>query len=277
MCQVSVQEIPTLTMDAYKRIDKPARNEVSGIVKSRFYENTFWVHGDSGTPNRIYAINEKGEIISAEDDYHGAKTKGVKNIDWEDIAIGEHGTLILADIGNNCECRKDLKIHVIEEPSPDGKKVEILKSFRVTYPEREDWLGRMMKWNYNAEAIFYFSDIIYVLTKQPNKSHLFKLENPVEDKVNELVHFDVIETIDYVTASDISADGKEVAVLTYNQIMIFKFDEKKGFNSSYKTAFLDGVDQVESITFNKGNLIIAEENGHLYTVNIDQLIEVEAR
>ena len=277
MCQVSAQEIPTLTMDAYKRIDKPARNEVSGIVKSRFYENTFWVHGDSGTPNRIYAINEKGEIISAEDDYHGAKTKGIKNIDWEDIAIGEHGTLILGDIGNNCECRKDLKIHVIEEPSPDGKKVEILKSFRVTYPEREDWLGRMMKWNYNAEAIFYFSDIIYVLTKQPNKSHLFKLENPVEDKVNELIHFDVIETNDYVTASDISADGEEVAVLTYNQIMIFKFDKKKGFNSTYKTAFLDGVDQVESITFNKGNLIIAEENGHLYTVNIDQLIEVEAR
>ena len=222
MCQVSAQEIPTLTMDAYKRIDKPARNEVSGIVKSRFYENTFWVHGDSGTPNRIYAINEKGEIISTEDDYHGAKTKGIKNIDWEDIAIGEHGTLILADIGNNCECRKDLKIHVIEEPSPDDKKVEILKSFRVTYPEREDWLGRMMKWNYNAEAIFYFSDIIYVLTKQPNKSHLFKLENPVEDKVNELIHFDVIETNDYVTASDISADGKEVAVLTYNQIMIFQ-------------------------------------------------------
>ncbi len=277
MCQVSAQEIPTLTMDAYKRIDKPARNEVSGIVKSRFYENTFWVHGDSGTPNRIYAINEKGEIISTEDNYHGAKTKGVKNIDWEDIAIGEHGTLILADIGNNCECRKDLKIHVIEEPRPDGKKVEILKSFRVTYPEREDWLGRMMKWNYNAEAIFYFSDIIYVLTKQPNKSHLFKLENPVEDKVNELIHFDVIETNDYVTASDISADGEEVAVLTYNQIMIFKFDKKKGFNSTYKTAFLDGVDQVESITFNKGNLIIAEENGHLYTVNIDQLIEVEAR
>ena len=237
MCQVSAQEIPTLTMDAYKRIDKPARNEVSGIVKSRFYENTFWVHGDSGTPNRIYAINEKGEIISAEDDYHGAKTKGIKNIDWEDIAIGEHGTLILADIGNNCECRKDLKIHVIEEPSPDGKKVEILKSFRVTYPEREDWLGRMMKWNYNAEAIFYFSDIIYVLTKQPNKSHLFKLENPVEDKVNELIHFDVIETNDYVTASDISADGEEVAVLTYNQIMIFKFDKKKDLIQHIKLHF----------------------------------------
>ena len=134
-----------------------------------------------------------------------------------------------------------------------------------------------MKWNYNAEAIFHFNDIIYVLTKQPNKSHLFKLENPVEDKVNELIHFDVIETNDYVTASDISADRKEVVVLTYNQIMIFRFDEKKGFNSTYKTAFLDGVDQVESITFNKGNFIIAEENGHLYTVNIDQLIEVEAR
>ena len=87
LCQVSAQEIPTLTMDAYKRIDKPARNEVSGIVKSRFYENTFWVHGDSGTPNRIYAINEKGEIIKKAEDARISlhpRLRGSKLQDWID-------------------------------------------------------------------------------------------------------------------------------------------------------------------------------------------------
>ena len=110
--EILAQEIPTLRLEAYKRIDSPARNEVSGIVKSRAYDDTFWVHGDSGTPDRIYAINSDGDIISKDKDYNGAKVKGAKNVDWEDIAIGENGTLILGDIGNNCECRDDLKIFI---------------------------------------------------------------------------------------------------------------------------------------------------------------------
>lgn len=140
LSQVNAQDIPTLELEAYKRIDNPARNEVSGIVKSRAYENTFWIHGDSGTPDRIYAVNEDGDIISDDKDYRGAKVKGARNLDWEDIAIGENGTLIIGDIGNNCECRDDLKIFILEEPNPKADEVEVLHEYKVSYPERETGL-----------------------------------------------------------------------------------------------------------------------------------------
>ena len=57
-------KLKDIRLEAYKKIDKPARNEVSGMVKSRILEDTFWVHGDSGTENRIYAIDKNGKIKS---------------------------------------------------------------------------------------------------------------------------------------------------------------------------------------------------------------------
>lgn len=275
--QVLAQPIPTLTLEAYKRIDKPARNEVSGITKSRTYENTFWVHGDSGTPDRIYAINQHGGFISNDKKYSGAKVKGAKNTDWEDIALGENGTLILADIGNNCKCRNDLQILILEEPNPKKNKVEVLKKYKIQYPEREDWLGRLMKWNYDAEAVFQINDIIYVLTKQPRSTNLFKLENPVEGEVNKLVFIDSMNTENYVTAADVSRDGLHIAILTYNQVFIVDFSDRLLPKSKHKTAYLDGVDQIESITFDGDRLIIAEETGHLYKVKLDQLVEINQK
>lgn len=271
----SAQEIPTLQLEAYKRIDNPARNEVSGIVKSRAYENTFWVHGDSGTPDHIYAINSEGEIISKDDDYRGAKVKGAKNLDWEDIAIGENGTLILADIGNNCECRDDMKIFILEEPNPKADDVEVLREYEVQYPQRSDWFGRLMRSNYNAEAVFQMDGIIYVLTKQHRKTSLFKLENPVEDGVNELKLVESTRTGHYVTASDISPDNSLVAILLYDQVMVFDFNPNGFLNSSYRTAHLDGGEQIESITFSGESLIIAEEEGQLYSIGLDELVLVE--
>lgn len=275
LSQVNAQDIPTLELEAYKRIDNPARNEVSGIVKSRAYENTFWIHGDSGTPDRIYAVNEDGDIISDDKDYRGAKVKGARNLDWEDIAIGENGTLIIGDIGNNCECRDDLKIFILEEPNPKADEVEVLHEYKVSYPERGDWFGRLMRSNYNAEAIFQYEGVIYILTKQQRKTLLFKLENPVENEVNELVLIDSMRTRQYVTAADISPDGSQIAILTYDQLMVFKFDPKGFLNTEYKSAFLEGVEQIESIGFSEKNLIIAEENGDLYKVTLDQLVLVE--
>ena len=159
------QNLPVLKLDAYKRIDEPARDEVSGIVKSTKYEGVFWVHGDSGTPDRIYAIDEDGNLISDDKDFKGTKVKGAKNVDWEDVAIGQNGTLIIADVGNNCECRDDLKIYIVKEPEPDAESVEVLHEYPVKYPERTDLIGQFLNSNYNAEGVFQWEGVIYILTK----------------------------------------------------------------------------------------------------------------
>ena len=76
------------------RLDHHRIPEASGIVKSRRYPGIFWVHNDSGNPPLLFAIKGDGAILNA-------FPVNVPNIDWEDIAIDDHGHLYVGDIGNN--------------------------------------------------------------------------------------------------------------------------------------------------------------------------------
>lgn len=261
-------------MEAYKRIDELARDEVSGMVKSRKYEDTFWVHGDSGTKDHIYAINSEGEIKSKKKNYDGAEVKGAKNEDWEDIALGEDGTLILADFGNNCHCRDDLKILIIEEPEPEDGKVEVVAEYRIKYPEREGILSLFIEDNYNAEAVFMKGGEVYIITKNESggEGKLFRLDNPSESEVNILTEVASFKFKGQVTAADISPDESKLAVLTYRSIWLFDLkDDKDMLGGTTYWQPIRGVEQVESIAFSDDYLIIAEENGSLYRVSISEL------
>jgi hypothetical protein len=270
----SAQNIPEIELEAYKRIDPPARNEVSGIIKSQKLEGVFWVHGDSGTPDKIYAINSDGDLFAG-DDYRGAEVIGAGNTDWEDMAYSASGTILIGEIGNNCECRDDLKVIVIEEPSPEDDEVDVIAEYYITYPKRNDLMGKLLRSNYNAEAIFEFGGEIYILTKQSSKTMLFHLENPQNQQTHELTLIETMETEHYVTAADISPDQKYLAVLTYDQIMVFEPTEDQFFSATYKTAFLDNTEQIESVTFDAQDLIIAEEEGQLYRVPMSDLVVVQ--
>lgn len=269
-------DIESKKLEAYKRIDQPARDEVSGIVKSRKYKDTYWVHGDSGTKDHIYAINSDGEIKSGKKKYEGAEIKGAKNKDWEDIALGEDGTLILADFGNNCHCRDDLKILIIEEPEPDDDEADVLAEYRIKYPEREGVLSLFIQDNHNAEAVFMRAGKIYIITKNESggEAKLFQLDNPVEDEINIPTEVSPFKFRGQVTAADISPDEKKLAVLTYNSIWIFDIEEGKGmFDGTKYWQPIRGVEQVESIAFSGEDLIIAEENGDLYQIKWAEIPE----
>jgi len=267
-------KVEAIRLEAYKRIDEPARDEVSGIVKSEKNNDTYWIHGDSGTKDHIYAINSKGEIISKDKNYKGAKVKGAKNKDWEDIALGENGTLILADFGNNCHCRDDLKILIVEEPEPDDDEAEVIEEYKIRYPERDGVLSLFMEDNHNAEAVFMKGGIIYIITKNESggEAKLFRLDFPTTKEINILTEIETFKFKGQVTAADISNDESKLAVLTYNSIWVFDLDEKEEFFSgkTYRQP-IRGVEQVESITFSGESLIIAEENGDLYKISIDNI------
>ncbi len=267
-------KVEAIKLEAYKRIDEPARDEVSGIIKSEKYKDTFWIHGDSGTKDHIYAINSKGEIKSKDKNYKGAKVKGAKNKDWEDIALGENGTLILADFGNNCHCRDDLKILIIEEPEPDDDEAEVIEEYKVRYPNRDGVLSLFVEDNHNAEAVFMKGGIIYIITKNESggESKLFRLDFPTSNEVNILTEIETFKFKGQVTGADISEDESKLAVLTYNSIWLFELNNTNEFFDG-KTYWqpIRGVEQVESITFSDENLIIAEENGDLYKVSIDSI------
>lgn len=108
------------------KLDHPAIREASGIVQSRRFPGTFWVHNDSGNPPALFAVRRNGGLIR---EYKVA----APNIDWEDIAIDDNGHLYLGDIGNNGEALPLRAIYRIDEPDPSRPAIVPLAVTRTTY------------------------------------------------------------------------------------------------------------------------------------------------
>ncbi len=253
-------------LKAYDRIEKSARKEVSGMVMSKNNKEVFWIHGDSGTKNKIYAINKNGKLVGEK----GLLLKGIENIDWEDITTDDEGNIIVADIGNNCKCRTDLSLIVVSDANEELSETEDFKVLRIEYPKKESILKLVGKPIPNAEAIFYL-DGIYILTKEGKgkNTELYKLENPDFSKVNTLVKKETFDFGNKVTAADVSPDKKLLAVLMDKSLRVFEinapssFFQKEVFSAKFKA------DQVESVAFESNNsVIIAEEKGQLYRIKL---------
>lgn len=256
-------------LEPYKRIDKPARDEVSGLVKSKQIKDVFWVHGDSGTKPRIYRINANGKLVG-DKKYKGHKLDGIRNNDWEGIAVDDQGKIIIADIGNNCKCREDLSLVFVEEPDLTEEKILKGTVYPIVYPVKEGLINRIIKTTPNAEAIFYL-DTVYILTKEEGgrDTRLLKLQSPKENESNLLVEIEEFDFDSEVTGADISPDKKHLAVLTYRSVWVFPVDGTASFFDGDVRWLRFRANQVESIAFQDNEtLIIAEESGDLYKIEL---------
>jgi len=257
-----------LDLKDYKRVDKPARDEVSGVIKDNRFEGVLWVHGDSGTKNKVYPINFEGEMLPSKES-SGLELSGIENRDWEDISIDDNGNLIIADVGNNCSCRKDQSIIVLNNPLSINQYSDDFTVYKISYEKPDGFLYRFLNYSMDVEAIFYKKGTLFLLTKRfnGNSTKLFKLDSFKKGVQNE---FKLVRSIDFddeVTGADY-AFGK-LAVLTYKSLWIFKDDETEDMFDGDITRYTFNADQVESVTFLDSNtVLIIEENGEMYKINL---------
>lgn len=263
---VLAQTTTEVKLKDYKRIDKPARDEVSGIIKDKRFEDVIWIHGDSGTENKVYPINSKGEVLPNKKS-NGLEILGVENKDWEDIAMDEKGNLYVADVGNNCSCRKDQSIIVLNNPQIEAGESNDYEVYKVSYEKPDGFIYRFLNYSMDVEAMFLKNDKIFILTKRfrGKNTKLFMLDALVKDQNNE---FKLVESFDFddeVTGSDY-AFGK-LAVLTYKSLWIFKDNDTDDFFDGDVNKYTFDGEQIESVTFlNSDTILIAEENGELYKI-----------
>lgn len=273
--------------------------EQSGIVQSRQWPGVYWIHNDSGDDSRLFAIRENGEIVlppwEAEnyrvkrsprrlDPWPGLIVAGGANVDWEDVATdGTH--LFIADVGNNGNARRDLGVYVLMEPNPLAvEAARPLTFWPVAYPQQREFPGA--KWHYDCEAVFVHQGRLYFLTKHrvagemrsPERgTDLYRLDAPRPDAVNVLTHVDHLDDIGgWVTAADLSPDGKTLAVLVYApNTAVWLFD-----TPDVGDAFLSGkpkvlpldletVEQVEGITWaDERRLLITNEQRAIFELRV---------
>lgn len=205
--------------------------EASGIAASYINKGVLYTHNDSGDENRFFAFDKNGNHIGI---YH---LEGVVNRDWEDIAVGpgpneNNSYIYIGDIGDNLAQHQVKYIYRVVEPFIALNKRNIdttlsqVETISFDYPDG----------NYDAETLMIdpISKSIYIITKRESKVKVYKLNYPqsttnlikAELATELFLPFDPQENkpLNYITGGDISIDGKEITIKSYDKVFYWKRD-----------------------------------------------------
>ncbi len=244
--------------------------EISGLT---FLNDTVLVaHNDGGNNASLYFLNLQGVQI------HSVIVENAKNKDWEDITSDGKGFIYIADIGNNENNRDNLCIYKINTLDILKKESVNAEKINIRYTEQKDFPPEASKLYFDAEALAYYNDSLYIFTKcrtepfdgksfcytVPTKPETYKLTKDFELFIGNEGWWK-----DCVTGAEIK--NNKAYILTYNRLIIYTITKGK-FKFS-KNISLESVSQYESVAINsKGVIYIADEKnkllggGNLYLV-----------
>lgn len=276
------------------RITHAPINETSGIEASDRFEDVFWVHNDSGDSARFFAIRPDGEIVAppwasgsngvSPQPFAGIRVSNATNIDWEDIAYdGEN--LYLADVGNNANARRDLVVYVVPEPNPElTETTTAQRAIPVSFADQASFPPQGTR-AFDCEAVFYLRGALWFLTK-----HRSGIGMPVD--ATALYRLDLRRAHDHrpnpmrplqtrtglggwVTAADVSPDGRTLAVLTHLPVTsVWLFDLRGAgdqlLSKPIRQVRLGNLGQAEALTFETDtSLLVANEQREIVRVRLD--------
>ncbi|WP_125719830.1 SdiA-regulated domain-containing protein [Flavobacterium ustbae] len=236
--------------------------EVSGIAY--FPETkTLYTLEDSGNKNAIYAINTEGKLTKT------ITISNATNVDWEDITKDKSGNIYIGDFGNNDNERRDLCIYKVakNQLSNDLAKAEYKISF--SYPEQKEFPPKKKEMFYDVEGFFELNGYFYLFTKNRSKgfdgtAFIYKIKNAAgTQKAVRIGEFKTCSNYNHcvLTSATISPDGKKVALLSHDKVVLFKDFKGDLFHKGKQTELnLNHFSQKEAIVFKDNNtLLIADE------------------
>ena len=131
--------------------------ESSGLI---LYNDTLFItHNDSGDKPILYFINLKGDLI------HQITISNAINNDWEEITKDEQGNIYIGDFGNNLNKRKNLTIYKIAPENLLKTTHVVAKIITFSYPDQTAFPPEEATLNFDAEAMFFHNDSLWVFTK----------------------------------------------------------------------------------------------------------------
>jgi hypothetical protein len=258
--------------------DGPAK-ENSGIVKSRQWNDVYWMQNDSGDEPRIYAVHRDGSVYQCEryPDVPGVLIGDAINVDWEDIAVDAAGHVIVADCGNGANDRRDLVLYYVAEPAPDAGRTSTLRRIFVRYPEQRDFPASKDDFNYDCEAIFTLADDVYLCTKHrsDNMTRVYRLDLSDGDEVHALQLIDKFDVRGQVTGADASPDGRHLVLTTYEALWLFDVtDPQRPLSGPVRWLPYADETEIEAVCFaDDETLLVGDEDAaRLYEVPIKRFV-----
>jgi hypothetical protein len=202
--------------------------EVSGTesVASSPY---LWMINDSGNKPRLFAVSTDGKI---------EKTLKIntKNHDWEDLTTDDEGNIYIGDFGNNANKRQNLAILKVSKDSLNSSGKIDVERIRFSFEDQTKFPPKKKKLYFDCEAFFYHNNHFYLFTKSRvkhdfGKTNMYKIPATRGNHTAELVDsFTTCSDLScWITSADISANGKQVVLLTSNQVWVFSNFEDDNF------------------------------------------------
>lgn len=260
------------------RLGPGPRKENSGIVQSRQYDNVFWMHNDSGDEPRIYPVRRNGTLYASEryPETPGVLISGASNVDWEDITMDADGHVIIADIGNNRNDRRDLVLYYLDEPSPVAGRTTVKKKIFVRYPEQTQFPAPLRQFNFDCEAVFTIGNQVFFLSKNRSNrlTSLYRLDDPKLHETNTLTYLNSFDIQGQAVGADASPDGLRLVVITYTAIWLFERDNLTADFFTSRIRWLPyRAAQVEAVCFADDDTLLLgdEQKGTLHEVILREL------
>lgn len=234
-----------------------ALSEISGL---EWINDTLLVaHNDGGNSPTLYLLSNKGKILKS------VVIENELNSDWEDICFdGKY--LYIADIGNNLNIRKDLKILRVKLSDLILKKRIKAESMKVFYSNQKQFPPPKNMLNYDSECLIYADQKLWIISKNntiPFDGEILVYQFSFEaNKKKGLVRFCKFNVgitgnlFDGITAGDYS--NGYFYFCTYNRILKYKL---KNTNFVLHDILLfSEYNQKEALTISsKGRIYVANE------------------
>lgn len=236
-------------------INKPLR-EISGIISGNKNNKWVYVHEDSGNDNEMYIYNKSGK-------YQGyINLNGLKNNDWEDIAIGPGPVegekyIYIADFGDNNAVRKNISIVRFVEPNLsllDSNFVYQVNEYDVIAFEYPDGPR-------DAEALLInpITKDLIIVTKREANCHVYSLPYPQRTDQKNMAIFHGKLPFRRIVAGDMNRTGTKILLKDEGAIYLWNVE-----NNPIETLFKQTPKKVNYTPEVQGEALGWDDDGQGY-------------
>ncbi len=186
--------------------------EVSGMIASLAHPGHFWLHNDSGAEPELILIDstgvEKGRVL----------VEGVRNRDWEDISR-RGDTLLIAETGDNSANHDTIFVYAVLEPKAIAtRSATALAVYPMQFPDGPRDSESLM--------VDYATGDWYIISKREDNVRVYRYAAPQRaGSVATLERLPLELPFRMAVAADMSPDGREFVIKTYDSIYLWRRGE----------------------------------------------------
>lgn len=194
------------------RVEDPEVEELSGLVRSRAHPGLLFAHEDSGAGPVLEALRGDGALAGR------MTVAGAAALDWEDIAAapGPDGEplLYVGDIGDNAGERASIDIYRVAEPAVGPTATAPAARLTLRYPDGA----------HDAEALLAdpLRDELVIVTKGLLSGRAYSVSSLRPAGSRTTLRRGPAIDLGLVTAGDVSADGRVVALRSYDRLAVWR-------------------------------------------------------